>query len=113
MNENPTSYFFGTGHGSLVNLKFKAPIGDEDMKFISRLHNGYVFVFYKTGSIGLLMLILFLFKLYLKVYQNNTIEGKLLFTDRLIASFAVFYFFTLTSSLRTEINQLIFKHFIF
>lgn len=94
MNENPTSYFFGTGHGSLVNLKFNAPIGDEDMKFISRLHNGYVFVLYKTGSIGLLMLLLFLFKLYLKVYQNNRSEGKLFFTDRLIASVAVFYFFT-------------------
>jgi hypothetical protein len=94
MNENSTSYFFGTGHGSLVNLKFKAPIGDEDMKFISRLHNGYVFVLYKTGSIGLLMLLLFLFKLYLKVYQKNRSEGNLFFTDRLIASVAVFYFFT-------------------
>lgn len=94
MNENPMSYFFGTGHGSLVNLKFKAPIGDEDMKFISRLHNGYVFVFYKMGSIGLLMLLLFLFKLYLRVYQNNRKDGKLFFTNRLIASVAVFYFFS-------------------
>ena len=53
MKENPSSYIIGTGYGSLVNLKFKAPLGNEDMKYISRLHNGYVFVFYKTGIFGL------------------------------------------------------------
>ena len=94
INENPSSYILGTGFGSLVNLKFKAPVGDEGMKFISRLHNGYVFVFYKTGIIGLLMLLLFLFKLYLKVYNNNREDNKVFFTNRLLASIAIFYFFT-------------------
>lgn len=95
MNENPTSYFFGTGYGSLVNLKFKAPIGDdENMKFISRLHNGYVFVFYKTGIIGLIMLFLFLVKLYLKIYQNVRNDNELHMANKLIVSISIFYFFT-------------------
>ena len=94
MNESSSSYVFGTGYGSLVNLKFKAPIGNENMKFISRLHNGYVFVFYKTGTIGLIMLFLFLLKLYLKVYQNVRNDNELLMANKLIISISIFYFFT-------------------
>jgi len=94
MYEKPSSYFFGTGFGSLVNLKFKAPIGDEKMKFISRLHNGYVFVFYKTGIIGLIMLFLFLINLYLNLYQNVRNDNELLMVNKLITSISVFYFFT-------------------
>lgn len=93
MNENPTSYFFGTGHGSLVNLKFKAPVGEKDMKFISRIHNGYVFVLYKTGFVGLILYFLFLINLYLKIYNKKSSE-ELYFANRIIVSISVFYVFT-------------------
>ena len=51
MEKNPSSYVFGTGYGSLVNLKFYAPLsGDKKgMKYISDLHHGYIYIFYKTG----------------------------------------------------------------
>lgn len=94
MNENPSSYIFGTGFGSLVNLKFKAPVGEQDMKYISRLHNGYVFVLYKTGIVGLLLLLIFLISLYSKIYnyfKNNTQKT---FINRLISSLGLFYLFT-------------------
>ena len=47
--------------GSLIDLDFYAPLSDDDkgMRFISLLHNGYVYVLYKTGFIGLLSYILF------------------------------------------------------
>ncbi len=66
MKENPSSYIFGMGFGSLVNLKFWAPLGDykKGMKYISELHNGYVYVFYKTGAIGLLLYLYFLWRLF-------------------------------------------------
>jgi hypothetical protein len=54
MEDKPSSYVFGTGYGSLVNLKFKAPLSTTDkegLKFISELHNGYPYVLYKTGII--------------------------------------------------------------
>ncbi len=94
MNENKESYVLGSGYGSLVNLKFKAPIGDEDMKYISRLHNGYIFIFYKCGIFGILLLLYFLFKLYLKTYisQNNNLE--LFYSNRFISFIGIFYLFT-------------------
>lgn len=93
MKQNPSSYIVGSGHGSLVNLKFKAPVGKEDMKFISRLHNGYIFIFYKTGILGLIFYFVFLANLYLKNY-SKTNNQQVFFVNRLIVSVAVFYFFT-------------------
>ncbi len=94
MNENPKNYIFGTGFGSLINLKFKAPVGGKDgMKYISRIHNGYVFVFYKTGFIGLILYFFFLIYLYLKIY-NKKYSEELYFSNRIIVSISVFYFFS-------------------
>ena len=93
MKENPSSYIIGAGYGSLVNLKFKAPLGNEDMKYISRLHNGYVFVLYKMGILGLILYIIFLINLYLKTYTKRNLP-QMVFVDRIIVRIAVFYFFS-------------------
>ncbi|MQP25002.1 hypothetical protein GFJ94_07990 [Flavobacterium sp. LMO8] len=93
MKKKPSSYIFGTGYGSLINLKFKAPVGEKDMKFISRIHNGYVYVLYKTGFIGLILYLLFLLNLYLKIYTKKTSE-ETYFVDRIIVSISIFYFFS-------------------
>lgn len=93
MEKKPSSYVFGTGYGSLVNLKFKAPVGEKDMKFISRIHNGYVFVLYKTGFIGLILYFIFLINLYLKIYTKK-ISKEAYFVDKIIVSISIFYFFS-------------------
>lgn len=41
------------------------------MKFISELHNGYMYVFYKTGVIGLFLYLFFLYQLYVKIYYSK------------------------------------------
>lgn len=95
MEKNPTSYFIGTGFGSLVNLKFQAPVGGEGgMKYISRLHNGYIFVLYKTGILGLLLYFVFLTSLYMKIYRFNTNNSNQILVNRLISSIGLFYIFT-------------------
>lgn len=75
MKDNPSSYVFGCGHGSMVNLKFYAPLTnnkkDKGLKYISELHNGYAFVFYKTGIIGVIFYFLFFIRLYKKIYINK------------------------------------------
>ena len=75
MEDNPSSYVFGCGHGSMVNLKFYAPLTnnkkDKGLKYISELHNGYAFVFYKTGIIGVIFYFLFFIRLYKKIYINR------------------------------------------
>lgn len=73
MQQNQFSYVVGMGQGSLVNLKFFAPLSDDEkgLKYISELHNGYVYVFYKTGSLGLLTLMFFLMSTYSKIYTSQ------------------------------------------
>lgn len=90
MNEKPSSFLVGTGFGSLVNLKFKAPLtGDAiGIKYISELHNGYVYILYKNGIVGLLFYISFLFGIYKYIYKKNTFETVF------ISALGLFYFFT-------------------
>lgn len=93
MNENKLSYFTGTGYGSLVNLKFKAPLGEDGMKYISTLHNGYVNVFYKTGVFGILFYLMFLINLYLRIY-HKTLSSEKKFIKICISTIGIYYFFT-------------------
>ena len=90
MNMNKSSYVFGCGYGSLVNLKFLAPLSDDKrgVKYISELHNGYPYILYKTGFIGLFLYLFFLIKLYLKTYQKHTFENLF------ISAIGISYMFT-------------------
>ena len=73
MKQQPSSFLVGTGHGSLVNLKFYAPLTGEQkgIRYISELHNGYMYVFYKTGAIGLLVYLFVMFRWYFYLYKNK------------------------------------------
>ena len=78
MEKDPISYVIGTGYGSLVNLKFFAPLTenykDKGIKYISELHNGYVYIYYKTGIFSLFLYLIFLINLYIKIYYNKNFE---------------------------------------
>lgn len=93
MQENPSSFVFGTGFGSLVNLKFKAPLTGEKegIRYISELHNGYMYVFYKTGSIGIIILFLFFGTLYLALYRKHNNKRMILV---FISGIGLVYVFT-------------------
>ena len=93
MEDKPGSYIFGAGYGSLVNLKFIAPLGENGMKFISVLHNGYVFVFYKTGILGLVFLFVFLIRLYLYLYKEGR-DKRHTFILNLLSTIGLFYMFS-------------------
>ena len=90
MEESPSSFIVGTGHGSLVNLKFFVPIPDnlKGMKYISELHNGYMYVFYKLGAIGILIYLFILFRWYSYIYKRNTMVNVL------VSAIGVIYFFS-------------------
>lgn len=86
MNEHPSSYIFGTGHGSLVDLKFYAPLtGDKKgIRFISELHNGYIYLFYKTGILGVLIYVFALMRWYAYIYKSQNLANLLISTAGLI-----------------------------
>lgn len=94
MAENPMSYVVGNGFGSLVDLGFKAPIGGEDgLRYIPHFHNGYVYVFYKTGIIGALFYLIIIFNLYKRGYvKTQTDYAKAM--NRLISGFGIYFFVT-------------------
>lgn len=77
MLDDPKSFLIGAGHGSLVNLKFFAPLTENDkdkgIKYISELHNGYVYILYKTGLLGLVLYLVFAINLYTKIYAFREI----------------------------------------
>jgi len=86
MHQNPSSYIFGTGHGSLVDLKFYAPITGEKkgIRFISDLHNGYIYIFYKTGVIGLAIYLFLLLRWYAYIYKRDNLMNILISAGGLI-----------------------------
>ncbi|MGK4566565.1 O-antigen ligase family protein [Flavobacterium sp. 3HN19-14] len=92
MENNPESFIYGTGQGSVVNLKFYAPLTenykDKGMKYISELHNGYIFVLYKTGIIGILIYLGMLITLYRKIYEKRNM------VTIFISAIGLIYFFT-------------------
>jgi len=74
LRDNPSGYVFGLGYGSLVNLKFYAPLSNDKkgMRYISELHNGYAYMLYKIGLFGVFLYLYFLYKLYVKIYFGKT-----------------------------------------
>lgn len=94
MNENISSYIWGRGLGALVDLKFYAPIGGENgLRYIPHLHNGYIYVLFKTGVLGLLLYLFALYNLYSQVYiipRNNNHTILL----RLISGIGLYFIFT-------------------
>ncbi len=93
MNQHPSSYVFGVGYGTLVNLKFFAPLTNDDkgMKYISELHNGYIYILYKTGIIGLCLYLIFLIRIYWNINKQST------FVNVFISAIGLFYFFSTLS----------------
>lgn len=92
MRGNPANYVIGKGFGALVDLGFKAPIGGDDgLRYIPYLHNGYVYVFFKTGAIGLLLYLVLLINIYRQIYiKTKSKKEKIL---RSIVSGLGIYFF--------------------
>jgi hypothetical protein len=90
MNKEKSSYIIGMGYGSLVNLKFYAPLTEDNkgLKYISELHNGYIYVFYKLGFFGLILYLFFLIYLYNFIYLKKTFESLF------ISIIGLFYLFT-------------------
>jgi O-Antigen ligase len=93
-NAGLSSWIFGRGFGSTVDLGLKAPLDDEGhgMQFISLLHNAYMFILYKSGIIGLGMFLILILILYHRPiipnhYQLNRINN-------IIIGFGFFYLFS-------------------
>lgn len=86
-------YVFGKGMGSLVDLGFEAPLNVGGIQHIPIIHNGFAYIVFKSGFVGLFLYLIFLLSLYLLAYKR-TQNNKLLFTYNLISGVSIFFFFT-------------------
>lgn len=92
INTLPT-FFIGKGYGALIDLKIKVNLGGTEMRYIPSIHNGYIFVFFKTGVLGLVFYFLFLINIYLSAYYKAS-SKKIMVINYLIAGIGVHFLFT-------------------
>lgn len=91
--EGIRAVIFGNGLGSLVDLDLKVKLSGEELQYIPIIHNGYVFIFFKAGLVGLFLYLLLLLKLYLNIYHSN-LNDKYIFTRRLLSTIGIYYLLT-------------------
>lgn len=60
LNGSWLEVLFGQGFGQNVDLQLYMKLGDDYVRFVSVLHNGYLFALIKTGVVGLFLYLTFL-----------------------------------------------------
>ena len=93
MKLKPISFLNGFGFGSLIDLKFVAPLNEKGMRYIPILHNGYSFVLFKTGIIGLIFYLSFLLLLYFQSYKKNISNHEQVIRN-FISAIGLYFIFT-------------------
>ncbi len=83
----------GRGTGSLVDLGFVAPLNRDGIQFIPILHNGFMYILFKSGIIGLVFFLIFITILYQQTYKKNTTHFGV-YINNLISGIAIYYIFT-------------------
>jgi hypothetical protein len=66
-NKGTTAVIFGEGIGSKIDLKREVYLGDMMLRYISILHNGYMTVFLKSGLLGVLVYLYFIYSLFRQI----------------------------------------------
>jgi hypothetical protein len=86
-------WFFGRGLGAQVDLGFEAPLDGKKIQFIPVIHNGYIYVLFKSGILGLLTYIIFLLYVYIQSYKSE-INKHTTIINNFISGIAIFFILT-------------------
>ena len=90
---NYFNFFAGKGFGALIDLEMVSPLNEEGIQYIPIIHNGYIYIFFKTGIIGLIFYLIFLFSIYLKIYIRTDCQIKR-FYGNLCSGIGFYFLFT-------------------
>jgi O-antigen ligase len=95
LNGSMINYILGQGFGTLIDMQVFMLLGDETLEYIPILHNGYLYLLIKTGLIGLLLYLIYLFG-FLKTgwRYSRSQEGVLALTGHYIVACTLVLFFT-------------------
>ncbi|MEL0455267.1 hypothetical protein WJN01_03420 [Flavobacteriaceae bacterium SZ-1-7] len=86
-------WFFGKGLSSQVDLGFEVPLDGKRFQYIPIIHNGYVYVLFKSGILGLLMYFYFLVFAYMQCYKPYK-NLSLTIVNNFISGVAIFFILT-------------------
>lgn len=89
------SWTYGEGFGASVDLGLEVKLANEEVRYIPILHNGFVYVLFKTGLLGLFLYLIYIYNLY-QFYKVNSNSKNEFVINRLIVGCA---FYIILSSL--------------
>lgn len=95
------NHVFGQGFGKLVDLKFEIQLTADSWQYIPLVHNGYMYILIKSGLLGIILFLIFLYRFYPSRKSNNkdqtfiTLVLKALFFCCIFTTFVINGFFNL------------------
>lgn len=91
-NDDTRAILLGKGLGSTVNYGIKMYTNEDTMiQHAPALHNSYATIFLKSGLVGLILLLLFI---YLMPFKDKTNDEKLILLRQLMIGSAIFMIFS-------------------
>lgn len=81
---NTFDKIFGYGFGKTISLGFSMELAGAKYTTIPILHNGFIFLLVKTGLLGIMMYIGFLFFLFISNYHTKLLHGSYFSIQNLI-----------------------------
>ncbi|MBO0330935.1 O-antigen ligase family protein [[Muricauda] lutisoli] len=94
LNDRSSTLVFGKGIGALVDLKDDFMLNGKLERKIPTIHNGYAFVFFKSGILGLSLYFFVVIILYLKAYSLKSANAISIATNNLLSGFGLYLMFT-------------------
>lgn len=96
LNENGIkAWVFGMGYGPPILLGTEVWLDGKEVTEVSSIHNGFIYVLFKTGIIGLMLYLSFILYIFIafqkfRLNQSNSIFNKLLVATSLYMMFNSF-----------------------
>ncbi|MHA7844363.1 MAG: O-antigen ligase family protein [Winogradskyella sp.] len=83
------AWFLGKGFGSTIDLGVEVKLANQNMRYIPIIHNGIVYVLFKTGILGLIIYLFYIFYLYsyYRIKAKSNVQHNL---NRLIVGCAFY-----------------------
>lgn len=93
VNENGfKGWLIGLGYGPQIDLETEVRLDGKQFTKVPSIHNGFVYVFFKTGTLGFLFYISFIFYVFFK-HQKFKQKGSDSLFNKLIIATSLYVFF--------------------
>ena len=71
---NYLSYIFGNGFGSRIEIGFRMQLAGGDYYDLPIIHNGYLYVLFKYGLVGIFLYMYFFWNIFFSLHRNSPFD---------------------------------------